>query len=146
MKKLILLFLAILMSKSLYVKAVDSLVWGMYCGECAESCATMYKIDSKSLKIDKSGDFLFDKPFNYVFKGSEASQDEQKKYEWLLKTDLPALKLNQMIFGEPDAYDQCGIYLDYSILNERYQVLIDPDKKPKLFKPLLEKLFMVEGL
>jgi len=123
----------------------DSVIWGSYCGECVGQCSTFMKIDKDSLQIDNTDRFFqldpYD-PINYSFKGSLAEKSELSKYQWLLSSSIPSiLKMKPTIFGEPDAYDQCGYFLSYNIGNENYRALIDPNKVPIDLEKTIDMLF-----
>ena len=120
----------------------DSTVWGVYCGECVGICSTMRKIDSSSLRIDKSNKFFKSEPFNYEFKGTDQTNSEYGKYKWILEEPVPTIiDKNLTIFGQPDAYDQCGYYISYNVDGNNYRVLIDPDKVPKEMDSTINRLF-----
>lgn len=121
-----------------------TVVWGRYCGECVENCSTMREITNAKLSIDKSDNFLKSDPhtFNYEFKGAPEPQREFEKHKWLLNQPTPSiLNKTPMVFGEPDAYDQCGYYLMYSVNSLQYRAIIDTHKVPKELEPIIKKLF-----
>ena len=102
----------------------------------------MRKIDSFSLSIDKSDSFIRSNPFKYEFRGTSEPPAQYEKYKWILQEPVPTIiDKSQMIFGQPDAYDQCGYYIAYSISNNRHQALIDPEKVPKELETVIKRLF-----
>jgi hypothetical protein len=109
----------------------------------------MRRIDSSSLEIDKSDEFLssyFESiPFDYVFEGNEEPTSEYNKFKWILEDSVPTI-INKKFetFGQPDAYDQCGYYISYSIGEKKYQALVDPDNVPSELVPITSKLFKRE--
>ena len=122
----------------------SNVIWGRYCGECIGNCSTMREITNTTLKIDNSNNFLISDPykFNYEFKGVSESSGEHEKYKWILKNPIPSiLSERTMIFGQPDAYDQCGYYLMYSVNSSQFKAIIDTQKVPKELKPVIKKLF-----
>lgn len=145
MRIFIIFFILLSFHASLYASVTrlpDSVVWGIYCGECVGNCSTMRKIDSSSLNIDKSNKFFNSKPSNYLFKGTNEPKSEYEKYKWILEEPVPTIIDKKFeIFGQPDAYDQCGYYISYSVDGCLYRVLIDPDKVPKEMEVTIEKLF-----
>jgi len=122
----------------------DKVIWGMYCGECIGNCSTMREITNNKLSIDKSNNYLISDPykFNYKFKGVPEPSAEFEKYKWILNKSVPGiLSKSTMIFGQPDAYDQCGYYLMFSVNSSQYEAIIDAHKVPKELEPLIKKLF-----
>jgi hypothetical protein len=106
----------------------------------------MRRIDSSGLKIDKSNNYLLkyfeSKPFNYEFNGTEEPKSEYENFKWLLELSVPTIVNKEFeVFGQPDAYDQCGYYISYSIDAKSYRVLIDPDKVPDELAAVTSKLF-----
>ncbi len=123
----------------------DYVVWGSYCGECISRCSTFRKISGSSLQIDKSDRIFQIDPYNpidYAFSGSSSEADEFAKYEWLLRSKKPSiLKENTTIFGMPDAHDQCGYFLNYSVKGQSYRSLIDPHNIPVELEEIVDRLF-----
>ncbi|WP_143047939.1 hypothetical protein [Thalassotalea agarivorans] len=122
-------------------ESLDYLVWGKYCGECVDNCATMHRIDADTYKVDTTDSFFAGKPFDYVFKGQKATKEEWTKHSWVFSIVFPSLKENEVVYGEPDAYDQCGVYLSYSLNGNPFKVLIDLNNKPEEFKEIISALF-----
>lgn len=122
----------------------SQVIWGSYCGECIGECSTMRKITNGGLMIDQSNNFLKSNPssFTYEFNGAPESILEYEKYKWLLRTPISeSLNKNQMIFGQPDAYDQCGYFFVFRVGSSDIKVLVDPNMVPSELAPLVEKLF-----
>lgn len=104
----------------------------------------MREITDTKLSIDNSDNFLKSDPhkFKYEFKGVPASSDEYIKYKWILSNPVPEiLNKRTMVFGQPDAYDQCGYYLMYSVNSSQFKAIIDTQKVPKELEPVIKKLF-----
>lgn len=122
--------------------APDKVVWGRYCGECVGNCSTMREIDHTGLRIDQSDQFLRAGPFQYEFNGTPEPAAEFDKYIWLLREPMPLrLNVDRIIFGQPDAYDQCGFYVEFSTGGSSYRILVDPDKVPPELADFVGKLF-----
>lgn len=122
----------------------DKVIWGRYCGECIGNCSTMREITNTKLSIDKSDKFLKSDPhkFNYEFMGIPEPASEHKKYKWLLQKPIPnILSKGTMVFGQPDAYDQCGYYFMYSFGALEHKALIDTQNVPEEFEQIVKKLF-----
>jgi hypothetical protein len=120
----------------------DQVVWGEFCGECAIDCITMRKINHSGLEIDVSSRFFKSDPFEYEFRGERALDKDYKKYEWVLDKPIPSIiNKNRIVYGQPDAYDQCGYFIDYQANAKNYKVLIDPDRVPDGLKDLVRQLF-----
>lgn len=125
-------------------KFPSKVIWGRYCGECVDNCSTMREIVDSTLNIDRTFNFLMSNPnkFNYKFKGVPEPVDEYEKYKWILNEPVPEIiNKAQMIFGDPDSYDQCGYYLMFSVNSQESRVLIDTEKVPKELEPIIKKLF-----
>lgn len=104
----------------------------------------MREIVPGRLSIDRSSRFLHSTPIPsaYVFDGQLESSSEYEKYQWLLEQPVPSImKIGETVFGEPDAYDQCGYYLKYRIGDVEYGALIDTTKVPGELAPIIRKLF-----
>ncbi len=120
----------------------DNFTWGIYCGECSENCSTLWKIDKTSLKIDESNNFFEADPFRYQFNGKPETKEKHSDYNWVLDNPIPPiLDQKKIVFGQPDAYDQCGYYIAYEVDERKYQALIDPNEVPKELKTMIGRLF-----
>ncbi len=107
-----------------------------------EDCSIMREISGTGLNIDKTNNFFDNEPFEYVFKGVPEPDEEYQKYKWILNEPVPDIITgNRMVFGEPDAYDQCGYYLMYSINSVQYKVLVDTEKLPEELELVVTRLF-----
>ncbi len=106
-------------------------MYGSYCGECAGTCFTVYKVTSDSLWIESDNKFfhlLGKDSIMQGFKGTGLSKEEQQKAVYVIK-DIPdtLTKLNSLTFGCPDCADQCGIFLEFKIKGVFKRFLIDPE-------------------
>lgn len=120
----------------------DQVTWGKYCGECMANCSTMRRIDHSSLSIDTSDQFFKSSPFKYNFSGNPAPHNEFEKFQWLLSKPIPPIISNaQSVFGQPDAYDQCGYYVAYRANQKEFRILIDPHRVPEDLDELVKELF-----
>lgn len=122
----------------------STVVWGKYCGECKSNCSTMREISRNQLKLDDSDKFIESNPltFSYVFDGSLEKSSEYEKFKWLLTEPVPAILNNrEKVFGQPDAYDQCGYYFMYIVNGSTYKSLIDSANVPAELQPVIHRLF-----
>ncbi|RSK42314.1 hypothetical protein [Hymenobacter perfusus] len=97
---------------------ISSIIFGIYCGECDNHCATMFKYsfgdNSKTLLVDSTdgyfknkGNVIFDKSINDIKRIRIAQSIFNKIPNQLLTTN----KLSES-FGCPDCTDGCGIYFE----------------------------------
>jgi hypothetical protein len=106
----------------------DYLVFGVYCGECYGHCATMYKVDDTKLLIDSTDSFFKMKEDSVIFPIGGTSGPRFITAHDLMSKIPPQLMLTDTIeFGEPDALDQCGIYVEFQINGKKKQKYIDTD-------------------
>lgn len=122
----------------------SSVVWGRYCGECAVNCAEFYRLDNETMSADSPANF-FEKYganlFSYEFAGTQVQQEMRREFAWLLDAQWPTLEPDNQIFGQPDAYDQCGLLLFYTVEGHTYKALIDPNDVPESFGNIVERLY-----
>ena len=122
----------------------SKVIWGKYCGECVGECSTMRQISKIQLSIDRTNNYLKSDPqkFKYEFNGVSEPSNEFEKYKWILSVPVPyILSKGTQVFGQPDAYDQCGYYLMYSVNSIEYKALIDTRKVPNELEPIIKRLF-----
>lgn len=131
-----------------YIEGVQEVIWGTYCGECAEHCATVFKITPGEMFIDSSDSifkFLGNGVKNYEFVGTKAHESDYKSKQWLLKHIPSALFSHEAIIGNPDGHDQCGIIVRVKAKNGEVNILIDPEQIPEDLKPFIERLFILDN-
>jgi len=100
------------------VKQIAYIIFGVYCCECVNHCATMFQyncggnantllVDSTDSYFRKKGKVIFDKPINDTKRFYIAQSIFNKIPKQLLTTS----KLSET-FGCPDCTDGCGIYFE----------------------------------
>lgn len=122
----------------------SSVVWGRYCGECAVNCAEFYRLDKEAMSIDSSDNFFTkygNNHFSYEFSGTPVQQDKRQEFSWVLNAQWPRLDPDHQIFGQPDAYDQCGLLLFYTVHGHTFKALIDPNDVPESFGNIVKRLY-----
>ena len=99
--------------------APDYIIFGVYCGECSNHCATMYQYNtggnSNTLLVD-STDSYFKNHGNIKFKKSVGDIRRFYLAQSIFK-QIPAELLTttkpEESFGCPDCTDGCGIYFEF---------------------------------
>ena len=102
------------------VVTVDYLVFGWYHGECGgERCKEIFKLTENKVYEDKSDSYplQIDESYAAFEELSDQLFDEVKE----LRTQFPAalLRIEDTVIGQPDAYDQGGLYIEVSINGEK---------------------------
>ena len=107
-------------SKRKEAQTIEYIIFGTYCGECVGQCATMYRIDNTSIKVDTTNNFFseiygFSKNEAYAFTGHTYHTDKDPKAFFdQVKSAMPDdfIDKDGATYGSPDAYDQCGVYIE----------------------------------
>jgi hypothetical protein len=115
---------------------IDYVIFGVYCGECVGHCATMFKLEGDKMMVDTSNSYFWNNMLKrkdtISFSKYEASK-EMYQYAKALIDSIPTILLDtnthSCTFGEPDARDQCGIYLEFKYKGKQKQFYIDTDSE-----------------
>jgi len=108
---------------------IKQIVFGIYCGECGEHCATMYRysVDSNLFAADLTDAYFndpasirFNTPLNDQFHLGIGSDILANIPDTLLNEPLPYKR-----YGCPDCGDGCGIYFEISRAGQKQQLFID---------------------
>jgi hypothetical protein len=97
---------------------IQSISFGVYCGECRKDCATMYRltlsnkkptleVDTKDSFFKKKGELTFDK----LITDKESIELASKIQNEIPDSFLTTTKESQE-FGCPDCTDGCGVYFE----------------------------------
>lgn len=111
------------------VNAPESLIFGDFFGFClGDACVVIYKLENGKLYRDVHASFesMLNDPYTGVFE--EVSQEEFDIADGLI--DLIPAYLKQQpdsTFGNPDAYDQGGFYVNYQEGNTQGVWRLDHD-------------------
>ena len=111
---------------------IDYIIFGFFCGECNEHCATMYKLSDNYLLRDTTDNYFLNrgKLNNGFFVGDTMNKIDFEMAKILIQKLPEQLRNNDgETFGEPDNRDQCGIYIQVKVGGERNINTIDTDLK-----------------
>jgi hypothetical protein len=109
---------------------IDYIVFGVYCGECDHHCATMFKIENNKILVDTTDSYFRHKKDTIIFSDYEPGKEfynEAKAAIDSIPEILLDTNLDTKVFGEPDARDQCGIYVQFKTNNRVRTFLIDTE-------------------
>lgn len=112
-------------------KNIDQIVFGVYCGECSNHCATMYRYflggNQNSFSVDytdsyfkNKSEIIFDTYLNDQF-----HFDIGKEIVLNIPDTLLTIKKTSEQFGCPDCTDGCGIYFEILKDNQKQKFYID---------------------
>ena len=109
---------------------IDQIIFGVYCGECANHCATMYRYfnggNQNSFSVDftdsyfKKSEITFDSYFNDKFHFDIGNEIISNIPDKLLNNDKTTEQ-----YGCPDCTDGCGIYFEIKKGNKKQKFYID---------------------
>ncbi len=109
---------------------IDQIIFGVYCGECGNHCATMYRYflggNQNSFSVDftdsyfKKTEITFDTYFNDKFHFDIGNEIISNIPDKLLSNDKTAER-----FGCPDCTDGCGIYFEIMKDSKKQKFYID---------------------
>lgn len=95
---------------------VEQVVFGLFCGECAGHCATMYRYDGATMMVDYT-DSYFKGDSKMVFETPLSGESYQEIGEQVI-SNIPESMLKSVIrsrrYGCPDCTDGCGIYFEFT--------------------------------
>lgn len=132
----------------------DTVTFGVYCGECAQHCATMFRYDWKqgTLYADFTDSFFKDSNKN-VTCNTAITDAHKKDVAKRIAQSIPDTLLHKAKtgarFGCPDCADGCGIYLEIKDNNGTRKFYIDRmtdqlsgeiKKYAELILPLIDEL------
>ena len=110
---------------------INQIVFGRYCGECGNHCATMYRYSMEGNRNSFSADFTddyfkrkkeitFNTYLNDKFHLDIGNEIVSNIPDTILKSDKSSER-----FGCPDCADGCGIYFELTKDNKKHQFYID---------------------
>ncbi len=140
--KNILSFIFIIITCSTYAQnKVEYIVYGTYYGECWGHCSLMFKLDNSKLLVDTTRSFFKNWEKTVTFKNDTASQKDFLDAKEILQT-IPTLLFisTSKSFGDPDGYDQGGIFVQLKINKKIKRFYIDRagDKTPPALRNFAE--------
>ncbi|MBK9248973.1 MAG: hypothetical protein IPM69_12875 [Ignavibacteria bacterium] len=109
---------------------IDQIIFGVYCGECGNHCATMYRYSMGGNQNSFSADFTdsyFNKSeiiFNTYF-NDKYHFDIGHDIASHIPVELLTLSKSSERFGCPDCTDGCGIYFEITKANTKQKFYID---------------------
>lgn len=124
----------------IYTDKVDYIIFGYHCGECANNCATMWKIDSQGVYKDTTDSF-FGREGPFVFSGFKLDNSKfQKVKEVIPQIPKDLILSKDSVFGKPDNHDQCGLYIQIKTKDRIGNWDIDPDSIPEFAKLFVSQI------
>jgi hypothetical protein len=100
-------------------KEITQLVLGVFCGECNNDCARMYRYsvigNKESLSVDYTDSYFQNGVDSMVFETEIVDLKKKELFQDLIKHIPKHILLREksnQIFGCPDCNDGCGIYLE----------------------------------
>jgi hypothetical protein len=104
----------------------NTLIFGRFCGMCITNCAVMYSLNDGCLQKDATHNYIVSSGID--FNGTNMTQAQFDAVKGL-NNKIPSQLLSSvsMTFGQPDAYDQCGYYLETNVNGVRKVWLVDTD-------------------
>lgn len=104
-----------------------SIVFGTFCGECMDNCATMYQYtDYKNLLLADFHDNYFKRNENEMRYDSLINDTTKVKLAKEILSKFPSSQ-SEGTYGCPDCSDGCGIYVQYQEGSKIKRFSIDTD-------------------
>jgi len=112
-------------------KSIDQIIFGVYCGECGNHCATMYRYsmtgNQNSFSVDLTDSYFKNKSeiiFN-TYLNDQFHFNIGQEIVSNIPDSLLAFNKSSERFGCPDCTDGCGIYFEITKENKKYKYYID---------------------
>lgn len=134
----------ILSCMSAYADLKKDIVYGIYCGECDDNCSYFVKQSNEKYFEDSSDVYFSNIDKFYKQTNFKVISDEVFTKPINVPDVESVLRKYDSVIGQPDAYDQCGYFIEIRKQGESQRYLIDPDYNSPEIQKILDQVFTYE--